>query len=360
MAISAEVLNDALQELAPRYQNLFETWSPVMSKIVKNGNIERSRLRGPFKEFRVITGGPGDVTQIVDGGERLAATRADITAKGSTYASRLIYSFLVPDKDMAEATGPADVEHLIKQYPEAALMDFHQRITKQFVNGNGSGCGGFLTLNGDKTYSPQGDSRTRAFQFAAKASQDATVFGLAKEGATSGATTGWHNGYGKISSMASDGISKLRREYFRASRKGKLLGPVDLLMADETSFSNYIDLLEDRIIVEDAVKGEAGVDDVQQGVKFLKATMYIEDFLDTAQFTSGGADNGVIYGLKTSTWHMYTLGSDDKMETKGDFSVRGPLRRPDMDAHQFEYVMYMGMYCDFLSANFAVTGGNIA
>ena len=358
MAISAEVLNDALQELAPRYQNLFETWSPVMKKIITNGNVERSRLRGPYKEFRVITGGPGDVTQIVDGGERLAATRADITAKGDTYASRLIYSFLVPDKDMAEAVGPADVEHLIKQYPEAALMDFHQRITKQFVNGNGSGCGGFLTLNGDSTYSPQGTARNGVFDFAAKASQTDTVFGLAKEGTTG--TTGWYNGYAKISSMASDGISKLRREYFRASRKGKLLGPVDLLMADETSFSNYIDLLDDRIIVEDVIKGEAGVDDVTQGVKFLKATMYIEDFLDTAQFTTGGADDGVIYGLKSSTWHMYTLGSDDKMETKGDFSIRGPLRRPDMDAHQFEYVLYMGMYCDFLAANFAVTGGNIA
>ena len=359
MAISAEVLNDALQELAPRYQNLFETWSPVLSKIVKNGNIERSRLRGPYKEFRVITGGPGDVTQIVDGGERLAATRADITAKGNTYASRLVYSFLVPDKDMAEATGPADVEHLIKQYPEAALMDFHQRIAKQLVNGNGSGVGGFITFNGDTTYSPQGDARTGAFEF--NSTQDDTVFGLAKEGAASG-TTGWKNGYGNITSMASDGISTLRKEYFRASRKGKMLGPVDILLADETSFSNYIDLLEDRIIVEEAVKGEAGVDDVTQGVKFLKATMYIEEFLDPSAsvFTTTNAQNGVIYGLKSSTWHTYTLGSDDKMETKGDFSVRGPLRRPDMDAHQFEYVLYMGMYCDFLAANFAVTGGNIA
>lgn len=359
MAISPDVLNDALQELAPRYQNLFERWSPVLNKVVKNGNIERNRLRGPFKEFRVITGGPGDVTQIVDGGERLAATRADITAKGQTHAARLIYSFLVPDKDMAEATGPADVEHLIKQYPEAALMDFHQRIAKQLVNGNGSGVGGFLTFNGDTTYSPQGTAKTGAFQFSA--TQNDTVFGLAKEDAASG-VTGWKNGYGNITSMASDGISTLRREYFRASRKGKMMGPVDILLADETSFSNYIDLLEDRIIVEDSVKGEAGVEDVTQGVKFLKATMFIEEFLDPAAstFTTSDAQNGVIYGLKSSTWHMYTLGQDDSMETKGDFSVRGPLRRPDMDAHQFEYVLNMGMYCDFLSANFAVTGGNIA
>ena len=100
---------------------------------------------------------------------------------------------------------------------------------------------------------------------------------------------------------------------------------------------------------------------MKQGIKFLAATMFLEEFLDptdTAVF-SGVALDGVIYGLNTSTWHMYTLGSDAKMETAGDFAIRGPLRRPDMDAHQFEYVLYMGMFCDMLSANFAVTGGRV-
>lgn len=359
MAISPEVLNDALQELAPTYSNLFERFSPVLQKIVDKGNIERNRLRGPFKEFRVITQGPGDVTQIVDGGEVLASTRKDITAKGNTYGSRLIYSFLVPDKDMAEAVGPTDVEHIIKQYPEAALMDFHQRISQQLMNGNGSNVGGFLTFNGDTTYSPQGTGRTGVFDFSAEAGQSSTVFGLQK---VSGGTAGWFNGYRDISSMASDGISKIRQAYFGASRRGKMSGPVDLLLADEVSYTNYIDLLDDRIIVEDSVKGEAGADDLKQGIKFLAATMYLEEFLDptdTSVFTTAAPQGGVIYGLKTSTWHMYTLGSDAKMETAGDFAIRGPLRRPDMDAHQFEYVLYMGMFCDMLSANFAVTGGRV-
>ena len=357
MAISPEVLNDALQELAPQYQNLFERWSPTIKKIIDGGNVERSRLMGPYKEFRVITGGPGDVTHIVDGGERLAPTRSDITAKGDTYAARLIYHFLVPDKDMAEAVGPTGVEHLIKQYPEAALMDFHQRLAQQFVTGNGNGVGGALTLNGDTTYNPQGTARTGVMEF--NTTQNDTVFGLAKEDAAAG-VSGWKNGFAEITSMASDGIKTLRQEYYRASRKGRMLGPVDLLLADETSYSNYIDLLEDRIIVEDVVKGEGGAEDVQQGIKFLNATMYIEEYLDpSSTFTTTSATNGVIYGLKTSTWHMYTLGSDSNLETKGDFAIRGPTRRPDMDAHQWEFVYYQGMFCDYLSANFAVTGGNI-
>ena len=239
-------------------------------------------------------------------------------------------------------------------------MDFHQRISKQLMNGNGTNVGGFLTFNGQTTYSPQGTGRTGVFEFDAEASQNDEVFGLTKAAGVGG-TSGWFNGYRDISSMASDGISKLRQAYFGASRRGKMSGPVDLLLADEVSYTNYIDLLDDRIIVEDSVKGEAGADDLKQGIKFLAATMFLEEFLDPtdAAVFSGAALDGVIYGLKTSTWHMYTLGSDAKMETAGDFAIRGPLRRPDMDAHQFEYVLYMGMYCDMLSANFAVTGGRI-
>tara|TARA_R110000765_G_scaffold308200_2_gene401859 strand:+ start:271 stop:1344 length:1074 start_codon:yes stop_codon:yes gene_type:complete len=354
MAISPDVLNDALQSLAPKYQNLFEVWSPAIRKIVENGNIERNRLLGPFKEFRVITDGPGDVTQIIDGGEVYPYTKKDITAKGNTYAPRMVYSFMVPAKDMAEATGPAGVEHLLKQYPEAALMDFHQRIARQLATGDGNGVGGFLTLNGAASYSPQGTPRTGAFEFDTVAAQGDEVFGLSKA-----SVTGWENQYEDITSMASDGIKKLRQAYFRANRKGKLLGPVDVLLADETSYSNYIDLLEDRIVVEDTVKGAMGADDIIQGIKFLNATMYIEEFLDTsaAAYATTPAADGVIYGLKSSTWHMYTLGQDSSQETKGDFAIRGPIRLPNQDAFAFEYVLNMGMYCDFLSANFAVTGG---
>ena len=358
MGISPDVLNDALQSLAPKYQNLFEVWSPVIRKIVENGNIERNRLMGPYKEFRVITDGPGDVTTINDGGEVYPHTRKDITAKGNTYASRMVYSFMVPGKDMAEATGPAGVEHLLKQYPEAGLMDFHQRVATQIMNGNGSGVGGFTTFNGATTYDPTGDGTGRdgAFEFAAPAAQTGTAFGLSKA-----TTTGWYNQYADISSMASDGIRKMRETYFKANRRGKLLGPVDIILADETTYSNYIDLLEDRIVVEDSVKGAAGAEDVEQGIRFLKATMYIEDFLDVSasQYSGTAAADGVMYGLKSNTWHMYTLGQDDQAETKGEFSIRGPIRLPNQDAFAWEYVLHMGMYCDFLSANFAVTGGAI-
>lgn len=357
MAISPETLNDSLQELAPKYGNLFERWSPVINEVINGGTVERSRLRGPYKEFRVITKGPGQVQQIVHGGEHLGNLRADITAKGNTYAPRLIYSFVVPGKDMAEMTGPQGIEHLIKMYPEAGLTDFHQRIAKQMMVGNGEDVGGFLTFNGNSTYSPQGTARTGVFSFAAPAAQTSTVFGLAKEGAASG-VTGWYNGYGNISSMSADGLKTIRREYYSASRKGMNLGPVDVMLADELTYLNLIENLDDRVITLDQAKDVKGFESQKEGIKFLGAKMYLEEFLDVSDATVV-ALNGIIYGLKSSTWGMYTLGEAGGLETAGDFSIRPGIRRPDMDAWQWEYVLNMGMYCNFLSANFVITGGNI-
>ena len=95
---------------------------------------------------------------------------------------------------------------------------------------------------------------------------------------------------------------------------------------------------------------------LRQGIPFLEADFFLEDSIDLAQFTGAAAD-GVIYMLKTDSWHLYTLGHDSGMETKGDFAVRGPIRIPEQDMWRYEYVLNMGMYCDQLRCNGAVTGG---
>lgn len=358
MAISPEVLNDTLEQLLPDYENMFLVWSPVLNRIVKGKGFKHEQLKGPSLDFRMLYQGPGDVTQVVYGSERLASTRKDMTARASVYTTRLIYGYNVPCKEMAQESGPEGVEHLVEQYPEAALLDFHQRFTQQFLSGNGENMAGLVTLNGGVDYSPEGTPLDGVMEFADPASQGDTVFGVAKQGATGG-IPGYYNGYGAISSMQLDGDDILRREYTRASKRGKNMGPVDLLICDETSYNNYIHSQRDRVVITDAVKGESGLEDIEEGIKFLKATMYMEEFLDT---TASGLSslNGVIYGLKTSTWRMITTGKDDKMETKGLFSLRGPQRRPDLDAFQWEYIFHGQLYCKFLPANFVVVGGQIA
>ena len=358
MPTNADVLNFATQKLIPKWTEQFYQHHPVLDKIILKGNIERSRHGGPYIEFPVVTNGPGAVTRIETGSEVYSSTRRTIGARGRVYAPRMVYSFVIPGKDLAEATGETAIARLIKVYPEAALMEFHEYIVGQFVNGNGStnNVQGFLTLNGDTTYNTTGSAEAGVFDFAAKASQTDTVFNLAKEG-TSG-TTGWYNQYQNVSSFATNGRSQMRRVYWDASLQGKQGGPVDVMLGDIVSFNNYYDDLDDQIryqVKSDGEKGKA----VRQGLMFQEAEFYVEPELDYSLSTFSSR-TGVIYFLKSDTWHLYTMGEDSGMETRGDFAFRGPVKVPGQDAWEWEIVLSMQMYCDRLNANGCVAGTAIS
>ena len=364
MAISPDVVATALQDLAPGYSELFSLYHPILERVVKRGNIDRASLKGPYREFVTVSGGPGTVTQVATGSEIIAGGRTQSSQRGSAYAPRLIYAFDVPGKDMAEANGENDLAKIIKNYPELALSDFHERVSNQIAAGNGVGVGGFITLNGDTTYSPSpglatATNRQGVFEFGATAAQNDIVFGLAKQGAAAG-INGWYNQYGQISSFATDGRQTMRQVYYAASRQGSMAsGPVDLLLGDEVSYLNYIDDLDDQVRVM-KIDGDKAPKAIRQGIPFLEADFFLEESINLAQFGApGGGNLGVIYMLKTDTWQMYTLGHDSNMETKGDFAVRGPIRIPEQDMWRYEYVLNMGLYCDQLRANGVVTGGTV-
>tara|TARA_R110002110_G_scaffold1039_1_gene4082 strand:+ start:12140 stop:13219 length:1080 start_codon:yes stop_codon:yes gene_type:complete len=356
MAISPDVLASALQELMPGYSELFVKWHPILDKVVSKGNIERQVATGPYREFAVVTDGPGTVTQILTGSEVIAGGRNQNAVRGSTYAPRLIYAFDVPGKDLAEANGAMDLARIIQHYPELALGDFHERIARQLAVGDGLDVGGFLTLNGATTYNPNGAARTGALEFSSQAAQVAaanSVFGLNK-----GTTPGWYNQYGNITSFATNGRSTMRQVYYAASRQGKTMGPVDLMMGDEASYLNYIEDLDDHVRIS-KVEGEKGPANIRQGVRFLDADFFLEDALDITApaFAGTAAANGVIYLMKSASWYAYTMGADDSRETKGDFSVRGPFRIPEQDVFRYEIVLNMGMNTNQLRCNGVVTGG---
>ena len=356
MAISPDVLASCLVDLAPGYSELFSLWHPIMERVVKKGNIDRAVLKGPFREFVVVSGGPGTVTQVLTGSEIIAGGRNQAASRGSTYAPRLIYAFDVPGKDLAEANGENDLAKIIKNYPELGLSDFHERISNQISSGNGTGVGGFLTLNGMANYNPAGALRTGAFEFDVPALQGDTVFNIIKQGGAGG-VTGWYNQYGTITSFATDGKSTMRQAYYAASRQGsKAMGPVDLLLGDESSYLNYVETLDDQVRVM-KIEGDKAPGQIRQGIPFLEADFFLEESIDTTQFAGSTGVNGVIYMLNTDTWHIYTLGHDSNLETKGDFAVRGPIRIPEQDMWRYEYVLNMGMYCDQIRANAVVTGG---
>ena len=357
MAISPDVLATALNELMPAYSEMFVKWHPLLDNILKGGNMDRSALKGPKREFAVVTDGPGTVTQVQTGTEIIAGGRTQNGHRGNVVAPRLIYAFDVPGKDLAEANGEMDLARILQHYPELALADFHERIAKQLGTGNGSGVGSFATMNGNSTFNPDGSARDGFFEFAAVGSQSNVVHGL--DPAT---VTGWNNQYEDVTSFATNGRSLLRKAYFAASRQGKTLGPVDLMIGDEQSYLNYIEDLDDQVRVS-KVEGDKSPGNVRQGVKFLDADFYLDDAIDISDpkytvvgsSTAAGAD-GVIYGFKTPTWHLFTMGHDASRETKGDFAVRGPFRIPDQDLYRYEIVLMMGLHTTQRRANFAVTG----
>ena len=357
MAISPDVLATALNELMPSYSEMFVKFHPLMEKVMQNGNLSRDALKGPKREFAVVTDGPGTVTQVDTGSEVIAGGRSQNAHRGNVVAPRLIYAFDVPGKDLAEANGEMDLARILQHYPELALSDFHERISRQLGTGDGSQVGGFATLNGNASFTPDGTARDGILQLSA--SSPHTVHGLGCSGAAS-PIAGWNNQYQDISSFAVNGRSQMRKAYFAASRQGKTAGPVDLMIGDEASYLNYIDDLDDQVRVV-KVEGDKAPPLVRQGVKFLDADFYLDDAIDvtSTKFTAGditAGQDGIIYGLKTPTWHLFTLGHDSDRETKGDFALRGPFRIPDQDIFRYELVLMMGIHTTQLRSNFVVTG----
>ena len=353
MAISPDVLATALNELMPSYSELFVKFHPLMEKIMEGGNMDRASLKGPKREFAVVTDGPGTVTQVNTGTEIIAGGRSQNAYRGNVVAPRLIYAFDVPGKDLAEANGEMDLAKILQHYPELALSDFHERIAAQLGTGGSASVGGFATLNGNYTFNPDGTARQGFLAPVAYGSQANTVHGLDQS-----TVTGWQNQYQDITSFAVNGRSQMRKAYFAASRQGKTLGPVDLMIGDEGSYLNYIEDLDDQVRVV-KVEGDKAPPVIRQGVKFLEADFYLDDAIDVTNTTtmSAAQQDGVIYGLKTPTWHLFTLGHDASRETKGDFAVRGPFRIPDQDIYRYEIVLMMGMHTNQLRSNFMITGG---
>ena len=370
MAISADVFATALQEQMKGLSETFMLWHPLLEAIVTRGNISKSTLEGPYREFVLVQGGPGSVDTIYGGSEVISGGRTQQGKRGNTYAGRMIYSFDVPLKDLAYANGKQDLARILQNYPEMAVGDFHERISKQIATGTGVGVGAFATLFGgttigaaagvsSSTFNPEGTARSGFLLTEPIASQAATVHGVDSSGGAGG-VVGWHNQYEDISSFATDGRSKLRKAYYAASRQGKTLGDVDVMFADETTYLNLLDDLDDFVRVASIKEGDHAPKNIREGIKYLSGTMYLEDSIDTAAATlaAGPAADGLIYGLKTAAWHAYNVGHGGEA-TKGNFEVRGPFRLPEQDMMRTEIVLHQGLYTNNRRANFVVTGGAV-
>lgn len=350
-----DVLITALQKLMPGYRETFTLFHPAFDALVKKGN--KTHLQNPFVEFTVTPEGPGTLNSISTGEEHIDGGRRQSSVRGSAYAATMVYAYDIPYEDYRTVSGKEDIAQLIKKYPERAIADFQEMIARQLVMGDQAGAEQFFTLNGDATYNPklQG-AQTGLFEFAAPASQAGTRFGI-----VANSILNWHNQYRHVTSVGANGYKQLRGAYWDASQQGATAsGAVDVMFADRDSYDNLIDELTDYIQFvkrdADVAKGDPVPARMRQGVRFLQGQLFPEPQIERSLFTTANAQNGVVYGLKSETLHLFTQGASMDKETRGDFDMRHPGRIGYQELDRHEIVVSMGAYCDDLRCNFAVTG----
>lgn len=216
---------------------------------------------------------------------------------------------------------------------------------------------GFITLNGDASYSPNGATRDGILSFEAPELQSSTVHGVAKN-----SIEGWYNQNRHVNGYYAQGRKQIRRAFHDCAEQGaNTYGKVDVILADRISYDNYCDELE-GFLAQDRTKisGDPGPDEggFRDGIPFFmggKTKIYSETHIKPADFVNENAQKGVMYGLNTRTWKMYTKGDNEKT-TDGWFAHRKAHRADRQEVWIYETVVHAGMYCFDLRRNFTVTG----
>lgn len=366
MPFNADVLKSTLQDLQPGFIDNFTNWHPFTRYIKDSGGFQKTKLKGPWVEFNVLTGGPGRTDASYSGSEQLNGPLNTMLAKGKEYPHRFIYHFPIPNKMIEELETENDYANLIEALPEQALGDQLEGINQQIVSGafsagtntDSNGTRGLMTFNGSQSYYPQDGSsgRTGVFQFAAPTSQTGTVHDLPLAYAGTNPTRGWYNQYGVISSFSSDGRSTLEIVRDRANRQGsKSQSGIDLILSDPGTRQNYINSLDAQVrtaMVDK--KGEKVPDAIREAIKFGNADWFSDDHIDitdTTAFSNTDAQNGVAYMLNTSHWEMFTLG-------KNILDFKDLIPDPRADQMLARMVSYFNFFCKSLRSQGLVTGGN--
>ncbi len=150
MGFSPDVLVATLQEALPGYTETFTTFHPAFEAIIAKG--QKRKANGPFIEFGIVPGAPGQVTTLRSGTEVIAGGRRQEADRAQAYAATMIYAWDVPGQDLREANGTADLRDLRQNDPERCLDDFQDQLARQLVMGGETGVGAMLTFNSDANY----------------------------------------------------------------------------------------------------------------------------------------------------------------------------------------------------------------
>lgn len=377
MAHSADVLASTLQDLAPKYSELFLKGIPLFSYIIgkqstsegTSGGLNKYKLKGPWHEFAVVKGGPGAMSTIQDGSELIRSTRRQQAVRGKEYPAFLAYHYQVPAKDLMLLGGPQDFVRIAESYPQYALADAKSIVSRQLARGASSagsdpvsnGANGIFTLNGSQSYSPEGTSRTGLFQWAAKASQTGTVHDLPLHSAATNPTTGWYHQYDNITSFGADGMKRYRTMVSTSNQEGlQLEGKgVDLVCCDLATYQNMLEAVGETIQTIDNASYPLAEHLNRDGFKVGPVDWYWDpdiDITDTTAFTNANAQLGVAYVLNTSHFEVI-FRSNEQVGGNGFFDMREHVLIPDQLAYQYRILSMFNVVCKSLRHQGVLTGG---
>lgn len=356
MALSQADAVSALDDLMAENTKTFEVPHYFFEAVIDNASMEK--LQGPRATFVVTPTGPGNATSHKGGSETFNGGRRENSVKASAFLGQSSYTVDIPDKEIRRLGGKQDLVKLLKQYPENGDIDFKQKLVRQVFSGNEAEMDAHFTMNSQQSYDPEGlGARTGLFEAAAPTAQTGTVFGLAKN-----SVKRWHHQYERIGSFAVDGVSKLRRAHYaaQAALKDKRAKGIKFWAVDALTFYNYVDWMDDRVVVNDKPKTDSSIDDVAPGLSLMGtgSRIYLENGIDLDAFTGDMAD-GVAYGLDPGTWVFFTAEGEHAGEklVEGWFGHRKPYWMPDQPVLRCVSMLTFNMYCFNIAKNALVTGG---
>lgn len=358
MAVSNDVIFGTVVDLMNWLEVFFTDDHPAWNKIWKN--LDQRQTGGEYAAFDVVTNGPSTgAVQVISGNEAYSYSTRQMLSQGKVYLPEIIYPYAIIGKDLRRSSGPNGVINIVKKYPELGLSDFQQETTFQFVSGaaNLSGLEGIVTLNGDETYSPDGTSLSGVLDFAAKASQSDTVFGLVKEGGASG-VTGWYNQYNTVTNFSTHGRKRIFSTYNACRQRGAKYGPPNIGLCDTDTFENLYFALDDQVRYATKFRGQEGNDAVD-GLMFLKMEVIADTAIDDWEATQFASKEGLMMLLNTKTWYALRLGGgkqDGFDPTPGNFSPRTINQIPGQDAFGHEFITAIQPSCRMLKANGIMDG----
>ncbi len=359
MSFDPDILVTALQRIEEG-KTTFDFYHPVYSKIINRTG--KPRVEGsPFVEFGLVPVSPESITTIVHGTETPDSGRKTGSVKGNSYPTRMLYHYDVPIKMLADINSENDLLKLIERYPMRARLGFIEKLVRQFVHGDIPEMGGFITMNGEATYAPNGAQRSGIFQFADPENQNNVVFGVGYN-----SIEGWYHQRRHINGYLTDGRRQMRELFYDCAEQGTVMkGDIDVIIADRGTYSNFVSELEGLLAIDSkTITGDTAPTQKQfrKGVPFSaddsSCRIYSERAITPGDYVSADAQDGVAMYFNTECWDMYRKGSSEKT-TNGWFADRKPFRPGRAEVLTHESVVHVGMLCDDMRRQGIVTGGAV-